>query len=82
MTLPRERFAAITKTRTFLAALIDPKRTPNIPAPIRQEARACLKHYPTVLDMDEALHGLTLAARVWAAVEPLPKHRHRPPKSD
>ena len=82
MTLPRERFAAISKTRHFLGALLDPKRTPEVPKAIRDQARRCLKHYPTPLDMEEALHGLTLAARVWAAVEPLPKHKRRPPPID
>lgn len=82
MTLPRERFAAIAKTRHLLGALVDPKRTPAVPKPIRDEASRCLKHFPTALDMEEAIHGLTLAARVWAAVEPLPRHKRRPPPVD
>ena len=82
MTLPHERFAAISRTRAFLGALIDPKRTPGVPKPIRDDARRCLKHYPTTLDMDEALHGLRLAAQVWAAIEPLPRHKRRPPPVD
>jgi hypothetical protein len=53
-----------------------------VPKPIRDDARRCLKHYPTTLDMDEALHGLRLAAQVWAAIEPLPKHKRRPPPVD
>ena len=82
MTLPKERFRAISKTRHFLAALCDPKRTPGIPGPIRDEARSCLKHYPTPLDMEEALHGLRLAAQVFAAVEPIPRRRNRPPRDE
>jgi hypothetical protein len=82
MTLPSERFAAIARTRHLLGALIDPKRTPGVPKPIREDASRCLKHFPTALDMEEAMHGLTLAARVWAAIEPIPKHKRRPPRVD
>lgn len=83
MTLPRERFAAIAKTRHLLGALVDPKRTPAVPKPIRDEASRCLKHYPTAADLDEALYGLRLAAQVFAAVEPIPKKMRRPePETD
>lgn len=78
MTLPRDRFRAIAKTRYMLGALCDPKRTPGVPSVIRDEAAACLKHYPTPLDMDEAIHGLRLAAQVFAAVEPIPRRKRRP----
>jgi len=80
MTLPRERFRAISKTRYQLGALCDAKRTPGIPKPIRDEAAACLKHYPSPLDMDEAISGLRLAAQVFAAVEPIPRRKRRPPE--
>jgi hypothetical protein len=80
MTLPRERFRAISKTRYLLSALCDAKRTPGIPKPIRDEAAACLKHYPSPMDMDEAISGLRLAAQVFAAVEPIPRRKRRPPE--
>ena len=80
MTLQRERFRAISKTRYLLGALCDVKRTPGIPKPIRDEAAACLKHYPSPLDMDEAISGLRLAAQVFAAVEPIPRRKRRPPE--
>jgi hypothetical protein len=82
MTTPVERFRAIAKTRHFLHALLDPKRTPGVPKAIRDEASRCAKHYPSTLDMDEAIHGLTLARRVWEAIEPLPRHKRRPPPVD
>jgi hypothetical protein len=82
MTLPNERFRAISKTRHFLGALCDPKRTPGVPVLIRDEAAKCLKHFPTPLDMEEALHGLRLAAQVFAAVEPIPRRKRRPPADD
>jgi hypothetical protein len=82
MTLPVERFNSISRTRHFLGALCDPKRTPGVPSAIRDEARRCLKHYPTALDMEEARHGLRLAAQIWAAVEPMPRRLRRPRTSD
>jgi hypothetical protein len=80
MTLPRDRFRAISKTRYLLGALCDAKRTPGIPKPIRDEAAACLRHYPSPMDMDEAISGLRLAAQVFAAVEPIPRRKRRPPE--
>lgn len=46
MTLPVERANAVLATKNFLLALLDPKRTPHIPLHVRGEARACLRHYP------------------------------------
>jgi hypothetical protein len=80
MTLPNERFRAIRKTRHLLAALCDPKRTPGLPAPIRQEASSCLKHFPTEHDISEAVEGLRLAAQVFALVEPIPRRKYRKDK--
>lgn len=78
MTLPNERFAAIAKTRNLLGAIVDPKRTPGVPKAIREEASKCLKHYPTPLDMEEAISGLRLAAQVFAAIEPIRRRPRRP----
>jgi hypothetical protein len=77
MTLPNERFRAIAKTRQFLGALVDPKRTPGVPGEVRAEARRLLKHYPMQVDLDEARAGLMLAAQVFALVEPLPRRKYR-----
>lgn len=82
MTLPRERFTAIAKTRHFLSALCDPKRTPDIPSEIRNEARRLLKHYPTDFDLTEAVEGLRLAAQVFALCEPIPRRKFRPPPDE
>ena len=82
MTLPNERFRAISRTRHFLGALCDPKRTPGVPAAIRDEARRCLKHFPGAIDMAEAIEGLRLAAQVFAAVEPIPRRKRRPPADE
>jgi hypothetical protein len=47
MTLPDERFRAISRTEQFLESLLDPKRTPKVPKDIREQARSCLRHYPS-----------------------------------
>lgn len=78
MTLPHERFAAIAKTRHLLGALVDPKRTPAVPKPIRDEASRCLKHFPTPLDMEEAIEGLNLAATIFASIESIRRRPRRP----
>jgi hypothetical protein len=57
MTLPDERFRSIFRTAEFLAELTDPKATPRIPKKIRDDARWCLRHYPTYYDLKEVEHA-------------------------
>ena len=57
MTLPDERFRSIFRTAEFLAELTDPKSTPRIPKKIRDDARWCLRHYPTYYDLKEVEHA-------------------------
>ena len=57
MTLPDERFRAVFRTAEFLAELTDPSVTPKIPKKIRDEARWCLRHYPTYYDLKEVEHA-------------------------
>ena len=52
MTLPYERFHAVTRTEQFLKDLCDPKKTPRGPRDIRQQAYYCLHHYPSKYYMD------------------------------
>ena len=53
MTLPDERFRAVFRTAEFLAELTDPSVTPKIPKKIRDDARWCLRHYPTYYDLKD-----------------------------
>ena len=53
MTLPVERFRSVLKTEEFLESLLDPKKTPRVPKDIRQQARWCLRHYPSYHNMKE-----------------------------
>jgi hypothetical protein len=46
MTLPDERYRAITDAKQLCEDLIDPKKTPKIPKQIRQRAYAVLRHFP------------------------------------
>ena len=54
MTLPYERYDAVLRTRRFLMDIVDPKKTPRIPASIREQAYYCLHHYPNKFNMDVA----------------------------
>jgi hypothetical protein len=46
MTLPFERYHALSQTEQFLKDLMDHKVTPRVPKAVRQRASSCLKHYP------------------------------------
>ena len=54
MTLPDERYRAVKQTESLLYDLCDPTKTPRVPKSIRQRAAGCLRHYPSVWDMDRA----------------------------
>jgi hypothetical protein len=54
MTLPDERFRAVRWAREFMYELMDPKKTPGIPAVVRSQARSVLRHYPNDYDMVQA----------------------------
>ena len=54
MTLPDERYRAITMAKWLLTDLCDPQKTPRIPKVIRDRALAALRHYPSKWDMDRA----------------------------
>jgi len=54
MTLPDERYRAVERTRQLLLNLINPEHTPRVPKLIRDEARYCLRHFPTTFDMQIA----------------------------
>lgn len=54
MTLPDERYRAIIRTRQLLANLCNPQHTPRVSKLVREEARYCLRHFPTDYDMKRA----------------------------
>jgi|688.fasta_scaffold847208_2 hypothetical protein len=65
MTTTEERIFAIENARMFMLRLLDPKATPKVPRYIRHQARARLKHYPILIEIEKIIRmadkkGLTL----------------------
>ena len=58
MTLPDERYRSLRMTRGFLYDLLDPKKTPGIPAIIRSQARSCLRHWPSEFELAQITEAL------------------------
>ncbi len=54
MTLPDERYRAVMQTKRFLLKILT---TPRVPKAVKDEARACLRHYPDDWDMKQAAEG-------------------------
>ena len=54
MTLPDERYRAVVQTQKFLLEILN---TPRIPKAIKDQARSCLRHYPSDFDMNRAAEG-------------------------
>ena len=50
MTLPDERYRAVVQTKKFLEELLT---TPRLPKAVKDNARWCLRHYPSEFDMKE-----------------------------
>jgi len=53
MTMPDERYHSLKRTEEFLTRLLNPKLTPNVPKPIRSEAKLLLRHFPTEFYLEE-----------------------------
>jgi hypothetical protein len=51
MTLPDERYRAVTQTQRFLLRILT---TPRVPKAVKDEARSMLRHYPSDWDMQRA----------------------------
>jgi hypothetical protein len=51
MTLPDERYRAVVQTQKFLIEILN---TPRVPKAIKDQARSCLRHYPSDWDMKAA----------------------------
>jgi hypothetical protein len=51
MTLPDERYRAVVQTEKFLKEILS---TPRVPKKIKDDARWCLRHYPSEWDMQQA----------------------------
>lgn len=51
MTMPDERYRAVVKTQEFLVEILN---TSRIPKKIKEDAKWCLRHYPSAWDMKQA----------------------------
>lgn len=51
MTLPDERYRAVVRTQELLVEILN---TPRVPKAIKDQARSCLRHYPSAWDMRQA----------------------------
>ena len=51
MTLPDERYRAVVQTQRFLLQILT---TPRVPKAVKDQARSCLRHYPSDWDMKAA----------------------------
>lgn len=68
MTLPDERYRAVVQTEKFLQEIL---YTPRVPKAIKDQARWCLRHYPSAWDMKQAAED---SPRVFAErLDPLVK---------
>jgi hypothetical protein len=54
MTVPEERTRAMLRARDFLTALTRQSETPRVPQGVREEAKAILRHLPTIADIQIA----------------------------
>jgi hypothetical protein len=68
MTLPYERYNAVTRTEQFLKDLMDPKKTPRVPKEVREQAYYCLRHYPSKYNMDVVA---TVSPDVFETADPI-----------
>lgn len=56
MTMPDERFRAVSMAREFLLELTDTVKTPRIPKIIRNRALGILRHYPSNYELKSVAH--------------------------
>jgi hypothetical protein len=47
MTLPDERYRSLKQAKKLLEELVDPGKTPRVPAVVRERARGVLRHFPS-----------------------------------
>jgi len=55
MTLPDERYRAVMETKKFLESILNTRS--GLSKDMKEQARWCLRHYPSEHDMDRAYVG-------------------------
>ena len=56
--IPEEEYHSLKETYKYLCMIIDPKKVPNIPKKLRDQAKHCLKHYPVRRTLRELEDGV------------------------
>ena len=46
-----EEYHSLKETYKLLCRIIDPQKTPRLPAELREQAKKCLEHYPIRKDI-------------------------------
>jgi hypothetical protein len=55
MTLPDERYRAVMETKKFLESILNTRS--GLSKDMKEQARWCLRHYPSEYDLDRASEG-------------------------
>jgi hypothetical protein len=55
MTLPDERYRSVMETKKFLESILNTRS--GLSKDMKEQARWCLRHYPSEYDMDRASEG-------------------------
>jgi hypothetical protein len=56
--IEESEYHSLKETYRLLNHIIDPKKIPNIPKPLRDKARHCLKNYPVRRTLEELQVGV------------------------
>ena len=55
MTLPDERYRSVIETKKFLESILNTRS--GLSKEMKEQARLCLRHYPSEYDLDRASEG-------------------------
>jgi len=55
MTLPDERYRSVMETKKFLESILNTRS--GLSKDMKEQARWCLRHYPSEYDLDRASEG-------------------------
>ena len=55
MTLPDERYRSVIETKKFLESILNTRS--GLSKEMKEQARWCLRHYPSEYDLDRASEG-------------------------
>lgn len=78
MTMPDERYRAVSQARDLLFDLCVPSVTPKVPGVVRDRARAALRHFPTIHDLDRMSEAAPeVVSKKWSVrfAEPAPQKK-------